>query len=171
MHVDSVRSGRRTITARVLAVAGTVLVGIPLAAPIFLAAIFFVRSGGFHLDFLMPGELFVVVLGGGVVLFASSLVSRQRRNLTGWLVLAVGVLFVVSMILAISTGLASGETPAEGWPLASVLGSYGLYLVAVVALFVEGVGLCRRLFAAAPAFNFPHAGVGSGLAGPKNDRS
>ena len=151
MQVDNVRPGRRTTTARVLAVAGTVLVGIPLAAPIVLAAIFFVRSGRFHLDFLMPGELFVVVLGGGVVLFASSLVSRQRRSLTGWLLLGAGVLFVFSMVLAITTGLASGETPAEGWPLAIVLGSYGLYVVAVVALFVEGAGLCRRLFARAPA--------------------
>ncbi|BCW47072.1 hypothetical protein [Arthrobacter sp. StoSoilB5] len=151
MPVEDVRSRRRIPVARVLAVVGTVLVGIPLAAPICLAAFFLVTAGGLHLDFLMPGELFVLVCGGGVVLFAASLVSRRRRRLTGWLVLVVGLLFAANVVLAMATGLASGETSPEGWPLAIVLGSYGLYVVGVVALFAVGVGLCRELFAAVPA--------------------
>jgi hypothetical protein len=133
------------LVARLLAVVGTVLVGFPLAAPVGLA-IAFLFAGRFHLDFLLPGELFLVVLAGGAVLLAAALVSRRRRWPIGALLGAVAGLLAATALVANVTGLASGSTEAEGWPLAIVAGTYALYVAAVVALFVAGIVLCRDLF-------------------------
>ncbi|GHF13104.1 hypothetical protein [Pseudolysinimonas yzui] len=133
------------VVARLLAVVGTVLVGLPLVAPVGLAiASLFV--GGFHLDFLLPGELFLVVLAGGAALLGAALVSRRRRWPIGALLAAVVVLLAATALFANATGLASGSTEAEGWPLAIVAGTYALYVAAVVTLFVTGIVLCRDLF-------------------------
>lgn len=136
----------RMTVARGLAVIGTVLVGFPLAAPIGLMVAFLVAGGGFHFDFLMPGELFFLALAGGVVLFAASLIARRRRWLIGVSLGAAVLLFAVTSGSAIWTGLASGRTEAAGWPLAVVAGSYGLYVAAVIVLLVAGVLLCRDVF-------------------------
>ncbi|MDF1479585.1 hypothetical protein PYV02_10875 [Leifsonia sp. H3M29-4] len=137
----------RTTIAKTLAILGTVLVGIPLAAPIVFGIAFLIARGGLHLDVLMPGELFVLVFIGGALLLASSLLARRQRWTTGVL-LAAAVLFLAVMAWAAqATGLASGRTAAEGWPLALVTGVYALYVAATIGLFVVGVLLCRALFA------------------------
>ena len=77
----------------------------------------------------MPAELFPVVLVGGGLLVWAAIRAGLRRGIIGWgLAAAVGFL-IVSMALAMVTGLASGETgraagngrsysfcwPASGW--------------------------------------------------------
>ena len=48
--------------------------------------------------------------------------------------------------LAVITGLASGETEADGWEWALVLGGILLYNALVVVMGVLGIGLLRHLF-------------------------
>ena len=141
----------RSTAARALAIAGTVLAGLPLVAPVVLMIVFLIAGGGFHFDFLLPGELFLVVVAGGAVLFAAALLTRRHRRLVGALLAAVGLLFFANAGLAAVTGLASGRTAAEGWPLVVVAGSYAIYVAAVVALFAVGVILCRELFRPIPS--------------------
>lgn len=148
MPTADVTRGPRATVARVLAVVGTVLVVFPLAAPIGLAVVVLFAAGGFHFDFLMPGELVLVVIAGGVILFASTLISRRHRLRTGLLVATVGLLFAITGVLSVATGLASGDSAAEGWRLGLVIGAYVLYVVSIIALFVAGVDLCRSVPAA-----------------------
>jgi len=64
----------------------------------------------------MPAELFPAALVGGGSLLWAALRVRLCRRLIGWgLGVAIGLL-VGGQVLAVVTGLASGETePAEAW--------------------------------------------------------
>jgi hypothetical protein len=94
----------------------------------------------------MPAELFPVVLVGGGLLIWAALRVRERRRLIGWsLGIACGGL-VGGQALAVVTGLASGETQPAGWWWALVLACMGVYALAVVGMGVGGVLLLRHLF-------------------------
>lgn len=144
---------RHSPLSRSLAVFGTVLAGLPLAAPILFSLAFLAAGHGVRLDYLMPGELYPLVVLGGGALLSASLIVRWRRVLVGISFGATALLFALVDVLAVVTGLASGRTAATGWPLALVAGTYALYALAVAGTFVLGVLLCRALFsrAAPPA--------------------
>lgn len=136
----------RILIARILAVVGTIAIGIPIVAPLALMLMLALLGGGLHLDYLMPGELFLVALLGGAVLFAGAIVAGRRRWLIGALWLVAALMFGLTTWTAAATGLASGATGAAGWPLAIVIGSYALYVAAVIAALVAGIVLFRDLF-------------------------
>ena len=64
---------KRGVFTKILAIAGTVLVWIPLLAPVLFSMIFSVKSGMFRMDYLMPAELFYFALLGGVLLLWAAL--------------------------------------------------------------------------------------------------
>lgn len=142
---DTRPSPARLTVAAVLAAVGTVLVGIPLVAPVVLAIGFLVAQAGFHFDFLMPGELFLVVLGGGAVLVVAALLAGRRRVLIGALLAIAAASFAGTTWSATATGLASGRMAAEGWPLALVVAFYAIYCAAAIGLVVAGILLSRDL--------------------------
>lgn len=79
---------------KILAVAGTVLVVLPLLAPLVFALVAFTHRRRFLFDYLMPAELFGLVLAGGLLLLWGALVLSQG--------------------LAVLSGLASGAREASG---------------------------------------------------------
>jgi len=100
------------------------------------------------MDYLIPGELFpLVVLGGGLLFMAARLAHSRRRRLIGWSFGVAVASLILAQGLAIVTGLASGETPAEGLPWIAVLALLAIYDLAVLALGVGGVLLVADLFA------------------------
>jgi hypothetical protein len=131
---------------KILAVAGTVLVWLPIAAPLLLSLAFFGQTGMFRVDWLMPAELFPLALAGGLLLLWAAWRARsQRRLIGGGLGIAVVLLFG-GQALAVVTGLASGATgPESGW-LAVVFATLAVYTGAVVAMGVGGGLLVRHLF-------------------------
>ena len=53
-----------------LAISGTILVGLPVVAPIVFSLIRLVQGGSFMFDYLMPGELALLVLiGAGLLIW------------------------------------------------------------------------------------------------------
>lgn len=130
---------------KILAIIGTILVWITLLAPVLLTIVFLIRSGGFRFDYLMPAELFPLALVGGGLLLWTALRARRR---TGFIIscfgLAAGSL-VISQILAVLTGLASGDTEPGGWEWVLVLTFLGIYVIALIGLGVGGVMLNRDL--------------------------
>lgn len=149
----------RTRASRILAVVGTVLVGLPLAAPLLLAAVPFVTSGRVLLDFLMPGELFPLVVLGGAALLVGALLLRRRRLLVVLPLAAAILLFVATNLFAMATGLATGSSPTEGWRLVGLVAIYAGYVAAVVALLVGGILLCRTAFSSASRVGSPPDGA------------
>lgn len=136
---------RRERWARVLAIVGTVLVWLPVVAPLALGLGFWFRRGRLLVDYLMPAELFPLVLLGGLLLLAAALLTRKRVAPVAGLLGGAVALLVGSQGLAVLTGLADGRHPAEGWRFAVVLATFGLFLAAVVALGVAGIALAREL--------------------------
>jgi hypothetical protein len=133
---------------KMLAIIGTVLVWFPILVPVLFSAGLLVQRGVFRFDYLMPAELFPSALAGGGVLVWAALRARSRRGLVGWgLGVAVGLL-VGGQVLAVVTGLASGETEPVGVWWALVLASIVGYSLALVVMGVGGVLLLRDLFKA-----------------------
>ncbi len=139
---------KRDLIARILAILGTVLVWLPLLAPLFFGLVRLAGTGRFQFDFLMPAELFPVLLVGSVLLIVAAVLSHAyRRLIVGSFILAV-VLLVGGQGLAVVSGLASGEIEPQGiwWALVIVL--FVLYICALIAVGTGGILLLRRLFRA-----------------------
>jgi len=139
---------RKDILTKILAIIGTVLVWLPLLAPVLFSLVRFVQGRVFLLDYLMPAELFLVVLVGGLTLLWAAFRVRSRRGLFCWgLGIAAGMLGG-GMVLAEVSGLASGEIEPKGVWWALVTASIILYTLAVAFIGVSGLFLLRDLFKA-----------------------
>ncbi|HBD10134.1 MAG TPA: hypothetical protein DCZ69_17920 [Syntrophobacteraceae bacterium] len=137
---------KRDAFTKILAILGTVLVWIPILAPFIFGIAAFVQARMFRFDYLMPAELFpIVLIGGGLLLWAAFRARSQKRLIVWGLGIAVGLL-VAGQVLAIVTGLATGAREATGIWWSLVLGSLALYALAVVMIGVGGVLLLRDLF-------------------------
>lgn len=138
--------GKRDAFTKILAITGTVLVWLPVVAPFFFSIIAFTQGRVFRFDYLMPAELFpAVLLGGGLLLWAAFR-ARSQKKLIGWGLGIAIFLLVAGQVLAVVSGLASGEREPTGFWWVVVLVSIGLYTLAVIAMGVGGVRLCRELF-------------------------
>lgn len=122
---------------KILAVTGTALVAIPLIAPFALAR--WGGPAGLMVDWLIPGELGLLVVAGAALLFWAAYIAHQRRAAVGWGIAAAIVSFVAASLLAQFTGLASGAAQPEGWRLWLVMGFYAAYVAAVIELAITGV--------------------------------
>ncbi len=136
---------RNTVT-KVLAIAGSVLVWLPILAPVLFSVPRLLRAPQFSLDYMMPAELFPMVLVGGALLIWAAVRARSRRALIGGALGAAIVLLVGGQALAVVTGLASAEAEPTGWPWMLVMGALILYDAAVIAMGVGGALLLRNLF-------------------------
>jgi hypothetical protein len=137
---------KKGVLTKILAIVGTVLVWLPILAPVLLSVAVIIKEHTFQFDYLMPAELFPATLVGGGLLIWAALRARSRRRLIGWgLGIALGLL-VGGQVLAVVTGLASGETKPAGWWWALVLASIVVYSLAIVVIGVGGVLLLRDLF-------------------------
>jgi hypothetical protein len=137
---------KHDVLTRILAIAGTVLVWFPILAPILLSAALVIQERILRFDYLMPAELFPAAFGGGCLLIWAALRARSRRILIGEGFAVALVLLIGAQVLAVVTGLASGETEPTGWPWAIVLGSIGGYSISLVAVGVGGLLLLRDLY-------------------------
>jgi hypothetical protein len=136
---------KKDVFSRTLAISGTCLVWIPLLLPLIFSAASFIGDGIFRLDYLIPAELFPVALaGGGLVLWAALRAGARRGLIGAGLGVAIGAL-VGGQALAVITGLASGTAEPSTWLMGLVLGSLGVYLLALVEIGVGGILLAREL--------------------------
>ncbi len=141
---------KRDALARWLAVVGTVLVWLPIAAPILFSIGLMIRAGIFRFDYLMPAELFLIALVGMGLLVWVSIRAHSHPGMIGWSAGLAVVLLVGSQVLAVILGLASGENEPSGWRWAIVLAAYLGYFLAHAANGVGGVLLTRDLFKTLP---------------------
>jgi hypothetical protein len=141
----------RDVLTRILAIVGTLLVWLPLLAPVLLGLAALVTRHRFLLDYLMPAELFPLVLVGAGLLLWAAVRRRRFRSLIGWGLGSAVLLLVGSQALAELTGLADGRTEPGGWQWALVLAGLAGYILAVLVIAVGGVLLLRDLFKPEPA--------------------
>jgi hypothetical protein len=126
-------------------VTGTVLVWLPIVAPLVFAVVALATRGRFLFDYLMPAEIFPAAFVGGALLVWAAWRARLRRRLIGWAFVLMPVLLIASQGLAVATGLASGETQTGGWEWVAVLVLLAGFTLAMIVLGVAGVLLVRDL--------------------------
>lgn len=129
-----------------MAIAGTVLVWLPLSAPVFLSLVSLFQQGRFLFDFLIPAELFPVGLLGGILLIWTTFRTNSWKKLTGWSFGASILLLAGSQGLALITGIASGKTEPAGLLFALVLIPLVLFILTQVIIGVGGILLIKDLF-------------------------
>ena len=130
---------------KILAVLGTLLVGVDILAPVFFSLMALVSRAVFRFDYLMPAELGFLLLAGLLLLVWAAFASKMRRNWIGWSIVAALVLVVAGQALAVATGLASGQNQSHVLEKV-VLGTIGAFDLAVLALFIGGLLLVGDLF-------------------------
>ncbi len=143
--------GKTDNLTKTLAVSGTTLVFIPILAPFVFAIMALTTSGRFHFDFLMPGELFPLVLVGSGLLIYAAVRARSRRKLIIWSFVIGIVMLFGAQGLALATGLASGAREATGIWWILTLGMIILYDLAALATCIGGFLLLKDLYAHPPA--------------------
>ena len=137
----------RDVLAKVLAISGTVLVWLPVIAPLVFTRWSDIGTERFNLDWLLPAELAPAMLLGGGLLLVSALLMRTRRALVAWgLGVAIGSI-VLGAVLATVTGLASGRTEPSGLLWVALIGPIVVLVAATVELGVAGILLVKDLFA------------------------
>ena len=136
---------KKITVTRIMAIIGTVIIWLPIAAPIVFSAVRYIESNRFLFDYLMPAEFFPLVLvGGGLLIWAAFRALLRQRIITWAFVIAI-VFLVGGQAIAVATGLASGETEAAGLPWALVIGSIVLYILAVIFVGINGILLVRDI--------------------------
>jgi hypothetical protein len=137
---------KKNVFTKVLTIGGTILVWIPILAPLILTIMALITVQRFLFDYLMPAELFPFALVGGGGLLWASLRSNSHIKPVSWgLGLAAGML-VLSQVLAVASGLARGEPEnAMLWKVI-ILSLLAVYCLAVVALGIDGIRLWREVF-------------------------
>jgi hypothetical protein len=133
---------------KILALVGTLLVWLPILAPVLFSVGSFISDRLFRFDYLVPAELFPVALTGGLLLLWAATRARLQRKLIGWgLGGAVAFLFG-GQGLAVVSGMASGAVEPSGWLMGIVLGMIIAYSLGIIAVGVGGILLIQQLFGA-----------------------
>ncbi|HHV35060.1 MAG TPA: hypothetical protein GXX59_05720 [Syntrophomonadaceae bacterium] len=136
----------RGVLTKVLAVAGTVLVWIPILFTIITAVIGTIYARRVRFDFLMPAELFPIALVGALLLLWAAQRARSQRKLIGWGLVSMAAFLFGGQALAVVSGLASGAVEPMGWAWALVVASIALYSLALIGVCIAGVLLVRKLY-------------------------
>lgn len=136
---------KKILFTRNLAVFGTLLVWIPILLPIVFSVIGLVSGKSFNFDFLMPAELFLVILPGAVLLIVTSFLVKTNR--TPILISSgIGLICLITgPLIAVMTGLDSGEAEPSSSAYLIVTGIFGIYNFSVIALGISGISLIRKL--------------------------
>ena len=134
------------VLTKVLALAGTVLVWIPIMLTILTSLIGAVSYRILRFDYLMPAELFPVALLGALLLLWAAKRAPSQRKLIGWGLGAAVVFLIGGQAIAVVSGLASGAIEPTGWIWALVITSIAFYSLALIEIGVAGVLLVRNLY-------------------------
>jgi hypothetical protein len=135
---------------KTLAITGTILVWIPVLAPVLFSISLFIQRGAFHFDYLFPAEAFPIALAGGLMLIWASIRAKSHQKLIGWAFVAFVVLPFAGQAVASVTGLATGEVEPVGWQMMLLIAAITAFILAVIAAGVGGILLIRDLFRKLP---------------------
>jgi len=136
---------KQTLT-KSLSIAGTVLAGIPILLTVVTGVIGSIINGRLLVDYLMPAELFICALAGGLLLLWAAFRAGFLRKAVIIGLVAVCVFLALCNGIALLSGMATDAAKAEGAAWVAVIASLALYTLAVIELTVAGIVMTRRIF-------------------------
>lgn len=131
---------------KVLAIIGTILVWIPILAPIIFTILLLIKEGIFRFDFLMPMELFFLTVIGGILLIISTFISKSYKKFIIINFVILIAIFFSSQLIANLTGLASGETEPTGFWFIFLIVYIFLFIFINILLGIDGILFTRKIF-------------------------
>jgi hypothetical protein len=145
--------GKKSIFIKILAIVSTLMVWLPILAPILFSLASIISERIFRFDYLMPAELFPIALTGGGLLIWAALINSLHKKLVIWSFIIASGSLVLGQILAAITGLASGEVDPSGWPWILVMSSLIIYSLALIGIGIGGLLLLKNTFSNSPLKN------------------
>lgn len=136
---------KKDTLTKVLTFIGICLVWLPIFGTVITSIFGTIRSGRFRFDYLMPAELGLFFLVGGILLIWAAVRAKVMRKPIIWCLVIVFALFIGSQLLAVLTGLASGEYDAVGWRWLVVIVPLIGYSLGIIVEGILGIKLLRQL--------------------------
>lgn len=136
----------KLLIAKISGIIGLILVWLPILATLIIGGVFSLQSGHFQMDYLIPAELFPLVILGGILLFLAAFFSNTRKLLFGLLLGLILFSFLGINITALATGLASGARDPGDWASFLVNGLLVVYNVSLLMMCIYGVILVINIF-------------------------
>jgi hypothetical protein len=139
--------GKRDLFTKAMAILGSIGMWIPILAPCLFSLLAFSENRHvFRFDYLMPLELFPLMLAGGAFLIWAAIRARAYVKWLSWSVGVAAGLLVTGQLLAVLMGWASGRTQpsSEGILIAQIF--IGIYILAITVAGVGGILLIIKIF-------------------------
>jgi hypothetical protein len=130
---------------RIATLLGTFLLLAPIIFMLILSIFPLVKEGKLLIDFLIPLEVFPIVLAGtGILTLIACKTNIYKKRICSMAILLV-IMFVGGQYIAVLTGIADGGTPATGWPLIIVFTSIIIFDVLTVIIGIHGIYTYKKL--------------------------
>ncbi len=136
----------KSLITKILAVAGAVLVWIPILFTLITGIMGSISMGELCIDYLMPAEMFLFALAGAVLLLWAAVRSKLCLKPIAAGFIAMPVFMIAAQAIASRSGMANGNNPAEGLPFYAVIAMLVLYTLALIYLCVVSVMFLKKLF-------------------------
>jgi hypothetical protein len=130
-----------------LAIIGTAFVGLPILLTIVAAIIGSIAQGRLVCNYLIPAEMYLDAIAGGLLLLWAALRAKLFRKPVIIGFAGMCVFFALSQGIVFLSGIATGEAAAEGVALTAIIASLAIYTLAMIALTVVGIMMIKKLFA------------------------
>ena len=136
---------KKNLITRTLVTSGTVLAWFPMVLPFIFSISRLLRARNFRFDYLMPAEIFPVVLVGGILLLWGAWRAHLRTALVGGGFALTLAGLALALVLAQATGMASGAIEPLGWPVVVVSACFVLFWIGMIGMGIGGILLWRDL--------------------------
>jgi len=134
----------KSLISKIIAITGTILVWIPIIAPVLLTIIFLIIKGRFAFDFLMPMELIFLVIIGAILLIISSIIMKFKWKIIGISLGTIISIFILGQFIAEITGIASGETEMTSTLYFIMITFVIIYIISLIILGISGIKLVKK---------------------------
>ena len=134
----------KSLISKIIAITGTILVWIPIIAPVLLTIIFLIIKGRLAFDFLMPMELIFLVIIGAILLIISSIIMKFKWKIIGISLGTIISIFILGQFIAEITGIASGETEMTSTLYFIMITFVIIYIISLIILGISGIKLVKK---------------------------
>ena len=136
---------------KMLSIVATVLIWVPLLATLIISLIVSILDQKVRFDALMPAELGLFSLVGGVLLLWTTL--RIKDNPKAIIItLALMIMMLIGgQAIAVFSGLATGEKTHTDWVYYLVTGMFTFYTILLIHLAILSISVCRKVFRFKPS--------------------
>ncbi|MFN3283230.1 MAG: hypothetical protein ACK40Q_03235 [Pseudothermotoga sp.] len=133
------------ILIKIFAVTGTVFVFLPVFFSLLTSIISTIRDKVPRFDFLMPMELFTLIIVGGT--FITYVAYKQKKGFKSTLanLIFVVISLVLSQSIAAVSGLAADRTGKPAYVWIVIIALIVLYWACSVGLLISGIVLTKEI--------------------------